>query len=101
MSIARLEKEPPSCSSTEDKVCIGIALVGEGIHVAARAGGREVAHGSFPAGPLGTVRLRGRARIIFPASQWPIGRSCNTPPVTRNPPSFQKWRAGMHNLPAA
>jgi len=57
MSIARHEKEPPSCPSTEDKVCIGIALVGEDIQVAARAGGREVARGSFPAGPLGTTAL--------------------------------------------
>ncbi len=48
------EEEPPS---SQDKVCIGIALIGEDIRVAARAGGREVAHGSFPASPLGTVAL--------------------------------------------
>lgn len=54
MSIARQEEEPPTCN---DKVCIGIALVGEDIRVATRADGREIAHGSFPAGSLGTAAL--------------------------------------------
>jgi len=48
------EEEAPSCSGT---VCVGIALVGEDIRVATRAGGREVARGSFPASPLGTAAL--------------------------------------------
>lgn len=50
------EEEPPS---SQDKVCIGIALIGEDIRVAARAGGREVARGSFPNNPLGTAALLG------------------------------------------
>lgn len=57
MTLARHEKEPPSCPATEDKVCIGIALVGADIQVATRASGREIAHGRFPAGPLGTAAL--------------------------------------------
>lgn len=57
MSIDRQEQEPPSRSATENKVCIGIALVGEDIQVAARAGGREIAQGRFPANPLGTAAL--------------------------------------------
>jgi len=54
MSIIQHEEEP---RTLDDKVCIGIALVGEDIRVAARAGGREIAHGSFPASPLGTTAL--------------------------------------------
>lgn len=54
MNISRQEEEPPPCN---DKVCIGIALVGEDIRVATRADGREVAQGSFPASPLGTAAL--------------------------------------------
>jgi hypothetical protein len=54
MNTRRQEEEPPACN---DKICIGIALVGEDIRVAARAGGREVASGSFPASPLGTAAL--------------------------------------------
>jgi hypothetical protein len=57
MGIIRQEKEPPTRTSSADKVCIGIALVGEDIRVAARADGREIAHGSFPASPLGTAAL--------------------------------------------
>ena len=53
MSIALQEPEAPRHNSHEAKVCIGIALVGDHIQVAARAAGREIAHGSFPAGPLG------------------------------------------------
>jgi hypothetical protein len=48
------EEEPPS---RREKVCIGIALAGEDIRVAARTGGREIAHGRFPANPLGTAAL--------------------------------------------
>jgi hypothetical protein len=54
MNISRREEEPPS---SQDKVCIGIALVGEDIRVAARTGGREVERGRFPASPLGTAAL--------------------------------------------
>ena len=54
MNIDRQEEEPPSSNG---KICIGIALVGEDIRVTARANGREVAHGSFPASPLGTAAL--------------------------------------------
>jgi len=57
MSIALQEPEAPRHNSHEAKVCIGIALVGDHIQVAARAAGREIAHGSFPAGPLGTTAL--------------------------------------------
>lgn len=42
---------------TEDKICIGIALVGEVIQVATRASGCEIAHGRFPASSLGTAAL--------------------------------------------
>lgn len=44
-------------SRCNGKACIGIALVGQDIRVAARAGGREIALGCFPAGPLGTAAL--------------------------------------------
>jgi hypothetical protein len=54
MSITRQEEEPPAGN---DKVCIGIALVGEDIRVAARADGCEIAQGSFPASPMGTAAL--------------------------------------------
>jgi hypothetical protein len=54
MNIVHQEEEPPACN---DKVCIGIALVGEDIQIATRAGGREIANGSFPASPLGTAAL--------------------------------------------
>ena len=54
MSITQQKAEPPACN---DKVCIGIALVGEDIRVAARADGREVAHGRFPDNPFGTAAL--------------------------------------------
>jgi hypothetical protein len=57
MNIIRQEKEPPTCPSTADKLCIGIVLTGEDIQVAARAGGREIAQGRFPANPLGTAAL--------------------------------------------
>jgi hypothetical protein len=57
MNIARQEKEPPTCRSTDDKISIGLALVGEDIQVAARAGGREIAQGRFPASPMGTAAL--------------------------------------------
>jgi len=56
MYTSQLSEEPPTRTGT---ICIGVALVGENIQVAARAGGREVAHGSFPAGPLGTTALLG------------------------------------------
>jgi hypothetical protein len=46
-------------SAMADKVCVGIALVGEDIRVAARVGGREIARDCFPASPLGTVALLG------------------------------------------
>lgn len=54
MTITRQEEEPPSRNNT---VYIGIELVGEDIRVAARAGGREIAHGRFPANPVGTAAL--------------------------------------------
>lgn len=54
MNITRHEE---ASSTGNGKVCIGIALIGENIRVAARAGGREIAHGSFPASPLGTAAL--------------------------------------------
>ncbi|MBU2641443.1 MAG: hypothetical protein Q7U80_01065 [Thiobacillus sp.] len=54
MNIARQEKEP---RSTVDKISIGLALVGEDIQVATRAGGREIAQGRFPASPMGTAAL--------------------------------------------
>ena len=54
MSVIQHEQEPPT---RDDKVCIGIALVGDDIRVAARAGGREIAQGRFPANPLGTAAL--------------------------------------------
>ena len=54
MNAIQQEEDPPSSS---DKVCIGIALVGKDIRVAARTGGREIAHGSFPTSPLGTAAL--------------------------------------------
>lgn len=57
MNIARQEKEPPTCRSTDDKISIGLALVGEDIQVATRAGGREIAQGRFPATPMGTAAL--------------------------------------------
>ncbi|OYY95924.1 MAG: hypothetical protein B7Y41_01175 [Hydrogenophilales bacterium 28-61-23] len=50
----QLAEEPPTHTDT---ICIGVALVGEDIQVAARATGREIAHGRFPAGPLGTAAL--------------------------------------------
>ena len=54
MSVIQHEQEPPT---RDDKVCIGIALVGDDIRVAARAGGREIGQGRFPANPLGTAAL--------------------------------------------
>jgi hypothetical protein len=57
MNIARQDKEPPTCRSTDDKISIGLALVGEDIQVAARAGGREIAQGHFPANQIGTAAL--------------------------------------------
>jgi len=57
MNIARQEKELPTCRSTDDKISIGLALVGEDIQVAARAGGREIAQGRFPANQIGTAAL--------------------------------------------
>lgn len=54
MSVIQHVQEPPT---RDDKVCIGIALVGEHIRVAARAGGREIGQGRFPANPLGTASL--------------------------------------------
>jgi len=54
MNITR-HKETPFAYC--DKVCIGITLDREYIRVAARSGGREIAHGSFPAGPVGTAAL--------------------------------------------
>jgi hypothetical protein len=54
MYTTQLAEEPPSHTGT---ICIGIALVGESILVVARATGREIAHGSFPASPLGTSAL--------------------------------------------
>jgi hypothetical protein len=56
MNTLQQERGSP-CSSSEDKVCIGIALVGEDIQVAARAGGREIGQGRFPANPLGMAAL--------------------------------------------
>ncbi len=38
-------------------VCVGIALAGQGIEIAVRAGGLEVAQASFPAGLLGRAAL--------------------------------------------
>lgn len=57
MSLSRTEQEPPTCLSTEEKVCFGLALVGKDIQIAARTGGREIARGRFPANPLGTAAL--------------------------------------------
>jgi hypothetical protein len=54
MSIIYQQEEPPA---RNDMVCIGIALDGEDIRVAARADGREIAQGNFPASPLGTAAL--------------------------------------------
>jgi len=54
MYTTQLAEEPPTHTDT---ICIGVALVGENIQVAARATGREIAHGSFPASPLGTSAL--------------------------------------------
>jgi hypothetical protein len=54
MNATQIEQEPPTF---RDKLCIGLALEGKDIRVAARAGGREIAHGSFPASPLGTTAL--------------------------------------------
>ena len=54
MNITLHEETPPPYN---DKVCIGIALEGGDLRVAARSGGREIAHGSFPAGPVGTAAL--------------------------------------------
>ena len=54
MNVAQHEEEPPSRTK---KVCIGITLAGQDIQVTARAGGREIGCGRFPAGPLGTAAL--------------------------------------------
>jgi hypothetical protein len=54
MNSVHQEEEP---SAGHDKVCIGILLAGDDIRVAARADGRDVAQGSFPAGPFGTAAL--------------------------------------------
>ena len=48
------DEEPPS---RREQVCIGIALAGKDIRVAARSGGREIGCGRFPASPLGTAAL--------------------------------------------
>lgn len=56
MSIKCLEYES---SSREEPVCIGIALVGEAIQVAARAGGQEIARDRFPTDAVGTAALLG------------------------------------------
>lgn len=65
MSITQQKEEPPPACN--DKICIGIALVGEDIRVAARADGREVAHGSFPASALGLALAVGAShgREVF------------------------------------
>lgn len=55
MSITTRHEE--ESATIANKVCVGIALVGQDIRVAARTGGREIAHGSFPASPLGTEAL--------------------------------------------
>lgn len=57
MTIARPEQEPPSQPSSENRTCIGIALVGEDIQVAARDGDCEIVPGHFPVNPLGTAAL--------------------------------------------
>jgi hypothetical protein len=57
MSITTRHEE--ESATIADKVCVGIALVGEDIRVAARVGGREIARDCFPASPLGTVALLG------------------------------------------
>jgi len=57
MNIVKQEQEPPTSPSKEGTVCIGIALVGQDIQVAARSGGQEIAHGHFPADSLGTAAL--------------------------------------------
>ena len=56
MYAIQLEEEPPTHTGT---ICIGVALVGEHIQVAARAGGRQIGHGLFPSTPLGTNALLG------------------------------------------
>lgn len=57
MNIQQREEEPPRRNTSEDTICIGIAVVGTNIQVAARAGGREIAQGRFPANHLGTRAL--------------------------------------------
>jgi hypothetical protein len=44
-------------AKADGKVYVGIALVGQDIQLAVRAGGREVVQGSFPAGALGRAAL--------------------------------------------
>jgi hypothetical protein len=56
MSETRQEMEPPQRPSP---VCIGIALSGGTILVAARADGREIGQGRFPANSIGTAALLG------------------------------------------
>ena len=57
MTIPQAEQEPPERPSTVEKVCIGIALIGEDIQVATRVGGHEIARSRFPASPTGTAAL--------------------------------------------
>jgi hypothetical protein len=52
-------EEPPERAEPKGRVFLGIALKGDSIEVAARAGGREVARGRFPAGSIGTEALQG------------------------------------------
>jgi len=56
MTLARPEQE---LSTREEPVCIGIALTGEAIQVAARAGGQEIGQSRFPADAIGTAALLG------------------------------------------
>ena len=55
--IAMQQKQEEVPRYRGNQLCIGIALAGKDIRVAARAGGREIAQGRFPANPLGTAAL--------------------------------------------
>jgi hypothetical protein len=106
------EEEPPS---RREKVCIGIALAGEDSRVAARTGGREIAHGRFPANPLGTAALRwlrrGPPHLALPwrlagylagRCSWFRGKLLARPrtsPAMRNGPSDGSGPVSLHVCP--
>ncbi len=54
-TVSNKPDKPRSCGPKT--VCIGIALAGDNIQVTARAEGREIESGTFPAGQLGTAAL--------------------------------------------